>query len=242
MSSDLIFPWIRLVRQTDEISVVYVDLTPDGTREQRTLSWLDRNELQRRERIRIHRSQREFTLCRVALRRLLCQKLGCENSQLSIATAKHGKPYALVNREPVSIRFSVSHSDPHGLITIAQGVRVGVDVESGVCERDFDGISKRIFGPNERAEIASANGADKAHLFFRFWTLKEALVKALGTGLTTRLTEFEISPDLRNGAPKGIVQFPGIPDTHWLLENLSTQDYIAAVASEMRSSASSQDF
>ena len=227
------YPWIRLIRRTDKITIVYVDLTPGELHEQHAIDWLDESELKRIQRYRISRPQREFALCRAALRCMLCEQLGCENDQLSFAAENYGKPYALVNRKPVPINFNVSHSDPHGLVTITHGMRVGIDVETTKYERDFDGIASVVFGPNERVDIASVSGIEKAHLFLRFWTLKEAVVKALGTGLATDLTEFEISPDIRHGARRSVIQLPMISDTWWVLEDLSTPDYTAAIASEI---------
>ena len=233
MSSDLVCSWTRPLRKTGEISVLHVDLTPGRIREDHALAWLDKSERERWERYRTHRSKREFALCRAALRHLLCEQLGCENSQLSFAVTEHGKPHALVNQERVSAGFSVSHSAPHGLITIREEGRVGADIETGLPERDFEGIARKAFSPNERAEIISATGTDKARLFFRFWTLKEALGKALGTGLSAELTDFELPSALRGGASRGYVLFPGKKDTYWVLENLSTPDYVAAIASEI---------
>lgn len=235
MPADMIQSWIRPVCRIGEASVVHIDLAPDEVREQHAVSWLHAQELQRWRRYQVDRARREFAFCRSALRYLLCQQLGCDNSELSIAAADHGKPYALLHGKPVSIRFNVSHSDPHGLITITEGGRVGVDVEAGLRKRDFDGISEMVFGPNERAEILSAKGAKKARLFFRYWTLKEALLKGFGTGLSTDLTKIEIPRNIRHGASRGIFQFPSDPAIHWQLQDLSTQQYTAAIATEIAS-------
>ena len=232
----MIQSWIRPVCRVGEVSVVHIDTTPDEAREWHAVSWLHEQELQRWQRYQVDRPRREFAFCRSALRYLLCQQLGCNNAELSIAAGDHGKPYALLRGKPVSIRFNVSHSDPHGLITITEGMRVGVDVEAGLRKRDFDGISEMVFGPNERAEILSAKGAKKARLFFRYWTLKEALVKGFGTGLSTDLTKIELPRNIRHGAPRGIFQSPSDPATHWQLQDLSTQRYTAAIASEIASS------
>ena len=224
---------VRPLRQRGEILVSHVDLTPDKVRERDALNWLDEDEIERWERYKVDRPRREFALCRAALRYLLCQKLGCANSKLSFVAGDHGKPFAQVNGSHAPVRFNVSHSDPHGLITIAAGKRVGIDVEAGLWQRDFDGIASIVFGPNECADIASVKGEQKARLFFQFWTLKEALVKALGTGLSMDLREFEVPLDIRRGGAKhSIFQFPGKSDTFWALENLSTPNYAAAIAVE----------
>ncbi|MYF40472.1 MAG: 4'-phosphopantetheinyl transferase superfamily protein [Rhodothermaceae bacterium] len=226
-------------RQVGEIQIIHVDLTPHEPREQYALEWLDNEELARWRRYIPDRPRREFALCRAVLRYSLCRRLGCENNQLSIVAASYGKPHALINGQPAPTSFNVSHSGPHGLIAFAQGKqRVGVDVEAPSSRRrDFDGIAEMVFGPNERAEIASANGLAKSRLFFRFWTLKEAIVKAFGTGLSIDLTAFEIPPDIRHGAESSTFRFPGQNRTLWELQDLSTNGYAAAIAAEVSDSA-----
>lgn len=233
ISVEIIESRIQPIATVDDVSVVHVGLTPDEVQEEHALSWLDELELRRWRRYQVDRARREFALCRAALRYLLCQKLGCDNSELSIAVGDYGKPDALMDGKPVSINFNVSHSDPHGLIAVSRGGHVGIDVEAGFRERDFDGISEMVFGPNERAEVKSVKGTEKARRFFRYWVLKEALVKAIGTGLSTDLTKFEIPGNLRQGALVGIFQFAGDPVTRWQLRDLSTRQYTAAIATEI---------
>ncbi len=229
----MIQSWIRPVCRMGKVDVVHIDLAPDDDHDRHAVSWLHDKEQNRWQRYKVDRARREFARCRSTLRYLLCQQLGCHNSELTIEVADRGKPYALCNGNPVPIRFNVSHSYPHGLITIAEGVRVGVDIETGLRKRDFDGISEMVFGPNERTEIQSAKGANKARLFFRYWTLKEALLKGLGTGLSMDLTKIELPRNIRHGAPKGIFQSLDDPVTYWQLQDLSTPQYTAAIASEI---------
>jgi len=232
MSSDLIYPWIRQIRQTRECPVLHIDLKPNETTEQQAVRWLCNNELQRVERLQVDRSQREFVLCRSALRYLLCCRHECKNSQLSIATTNHGKPYALVSGSRVTTQFSVSHSGNHGLIAIAEK-GVGIDVEVGSPKKDYIGIAKKVFGSNEYSEIQSLDGVHRKNYFLRIWTFKESIVKAIGTGLRTNLAEFEIPPELRHGSRKGIIEFPADSGAQWILEDLSTIQYTAAIASEV---------
>ena len=239
MSTEIEHLWFSPFRQIGEIQVIHVDLTPHEPREQYALEWLDKEELARWRRYIPDRPRREFALCRAVLRYSLCRRLGCENKQLSFVAASYGKPHALINGQPVPTSFNVSHSGHHGLIAFAQGKqRVGVDVEAPSSRlRDFDGIAEMVFGPNERAEIASVSGLAKARLFFKFWTLKEAIVKAFGTGLSIDLTAFEIPPDIRHGAERSIFRFPGQNRTLWELQDLSTNGYAAAIAAEVSNNA-----
>ena len=57
--------------------------------------------------------------------------------------------------------------------------------------RHLDVLVDAVFTPAEQAYIASNTGLDRHRAFFRLWTVKEALVKALGTGLSLDLSDIE---------------------------------------------------
>lgn len=161
---------------------------------------------------------------------MLCHQLGCRNEHLAFQTSRHGKPYAIVRGQRAPISFNVSHSGAHGLIAVAPGPQVGIDVEERVPHRHIDELVEAVFCPNERHELAAANSRDRLHLFFRLWTMKEALSKAHGMGLSLDLSRFEIPPVMRAGATSGSARLAGKPE--WRLEDISTERFAAAVAYE----------
>ena len=172
-------------------------------------------------------------LCRAALRSLLCTQLGCSNDGLSFPVAKGGKPFAVVDGQPVPRGFNVSHSGRHGLIALAATGRVGVDVEEYVPRGDLDRLSAAVFGPDEQADLAAVSGADRVRLFFRLWTLKEAVAKALGTGLSFDVSRFEIPAAIRSGTERGLFRLPQVPDLEWQLSDIGGERFAAAVAHEV---------
>ena len=233
MPADVFESRFRPFREIGDIRVAHVDLTPHEGREKSALAWLDEVEHDRLRRFRYDRPRREFALCRAALRSVLCDHLECENEQLAFGISDHGKPFALVDGMPASVSVNVSHSGKHGLIAHAPRGRLGIDVEECVARNDLEGISEFVFGPGEQAKIALAEGQEKRRLFFTLWTLKEALIKALGTGFSLDPSQFEIPSAMQGGARKCAFRFPQIPDVGWKLENLSTAEFAAAIAYEM---------
>ena len=212
---------------------MHVDLSSDQEREERALSWLDGTEQQRRDRFVYDRPKRRFTLCRAALRSVLCRELDCRNEHLSLEASEHNKPFATLRGLPAPISFNVSHSGLHGLIALAPAGQIGVDVEERVPHRNLDELIAAVFGPNERRELAEVRGPERLHLFFRLWTMKEALSKAHGMGLSLDVSRFEIPQDMRAGVKSGFFRFTHIPDVAWRLEDISTDRFAAAVAHEM---------
>lgn len=213
--------------------VYHVDLTPDARLEVDASASLDERELARRKRIVRPLPRRQFTLCRAALRTVLCRSLRCSNDELSFGASRYGKPFALVGSVPVSIAFNVSHSGRHGLIALASEGRIGVDVEEISARQDIDGDIRLLFSPGERARLNCADGQRKLELFWRLWTMKEALVKASGTGLSRDTVSFTIPPAMDLGATRTVFRFPDTPSIHWQLERLDSTRFAAALAHEV---------
>lgn len=226
--------WWRPWQETEGVSILHVDLTPDADREALAFALLDAEETQRARRFVVEPPRRRFALCRAALRIILCERLDCRNERLSFSYLEHGKPIAQVNGQRIPIGFNLSHSGGYGLIAIAAHEQLGIDVEERKPGRNFEGIGKRVYGPAERRLLAKANGPRKAALFYRLWTLKEALIKALGTGFTLNPSTFEVPEPMLSGAGSGRFQFPHQPQDCWQLVDLGEPRFAAALAFRLR--------
>ena len=107
-----------------------------------------------------------------------------------------GRPFLV---DPGSFRTSFSLSHAHGMVScaVARDGDVGVDVECTDRAVNIDGIAARFFAPAEAAHLERLDGEARRDRFFDLWTLKEALVKALGTGLATSLASLAFTVDAR---------------------------------------------
>ncbi len=191
--------WWTHWREVDGTIVLHVDLAPDAEREARAVSLLDDSEKARGLRFRSVCARREFVLCRAALRVSLAERLGCSGERLSFGFLEHGKPYARLADRSVDIAFNVSHSGGHGLIAITDKASVGVDVEERAPQRDLDGIGSLVYGPRERRFLGNASDREKVQIFYRLWSMKEALIKALGTGFSLNPSGFEVPGPMLRG-------------------------------------------
>ena len=180
---------------------MHIDLCPHAEREMLAVAWLAKDERASWQRYLHLGARRRFSLCRAALRIILCDQLACHNQQLAFDVSRHGKPFALVDDTPAALSFNVSHSGEHGLIAFAPAGRLGIDVEEYEARRNFSQLIKSpsLFTPPERARLAQVQGNDRAQLFTRLWTIKEALLKALGTGLTINTAKIEVPLELLQG-------------------------------------------
>lgn len=229
-------PWWGPWQEVDGAIVLHVNLSPEADREARAFDLLDEEEKQRWRRFRVETARRRFALCRAALRINLAERLGCSNARLSFGYLEHGKPFARVNGRRVSVGFNVSHSGLHGLIAFGEHDWLGVDVEERVPRRDPDGIGMHVYGPAERRALATAEGQRKVHLFFLLWTMKEALIKALGTGFSLSPSGFEVPGTMLRGARSGVFRFPHAPSSAWRLHDLGEPRFAAAFAARLPTS------
>ena len=227
--------WWHPFKVVGEVTVLHVDLAPASAREEAAFDWLDRNERERWRQFRVDRPRRQFALCRAALRANLCERLACSNDQLAFGFLEHGKPFAIVDGTPSTASFNVSHSGKHGLIALAPRGQLGVDVEERVARRDIDGIGEMVFGPREQSALAELTGNAKIHLFFMLWTIKEALIKALGTGFSLNPSRFEVPSGMLHGTKSGTFRFPHAPGARWRIGDLGEPRFAAALAYHLES-------
>lgn len=223
-------PWWTPWREVDEVTILHVDLAPDPEREAFAFDLLDDEEKARWRRFVVERAKRQFSLCRGALRIHLAERLGCSNRALSFGYLEHGKPFAKVQGHRTPVGFNVSHSGRHGLIAFAEHEWLGVDVEERVPKHDLDGIGAKVYGQSERDMLEAAVGTQKVHTFFRLWSMKEALIKALGTGFSLNPSRFEVPEPMLHGVRSGDFRFPHAPANTWRLHDLSEPRFAAALA------------
>ena len=146
--------------------------------------WLSAEEKQRAERYRQPAGGSRYRATRVLVRGVLAGLLGRLPSELTFTENAHGRPGLASGT--LALDFNVSRCPSWLALVVTSGAACGVDVEDTSRKADILGIA-RAFAAEERAALVSATAEERRRLFFLFWTLKEATLKALGTGLTLSL-------------------------------------------------------
>ena len=137
---------------------------------------------------RLDRLSRQADRCRSLVAELLLRRalIDCGlQPPFEIRLSVAGKPYL-----PHAPRFSLSHSGDYAICAVSER-EVGCDVER--IRPLSPKLAERFFCPEEAAEIAAAPTEEARLLrFFRFWTLKESYVKALGVGMRLPFRAFRL--------------------------------------------------
>lgn len=82
--------------------------------------------------------------------------------------------------------FSCSHTPWMSVVAISDSGRIGVDIEACQCGYD-DGLAMHFLSARERCQVRALPEEARSAVFARLWSLKEAYVKALGSGISEDL-------------------------------------------------------
>jgi 4'-phosphopantetheinyl transferase len=179
---------------------------------------LSDEERARRDRFVFDRDRRDFVAAHALVRRMLSRYGETEPADWRFDTDAHGKPSVVPAQAGTPpLVFNLSHT--HGLVAcaVARATALGIDVERVDRMTLGPEIATRYFAAAE-IRMLNAQAAERyAERFIELWTLKEAYIKAVGTGLAHPLDSFafgfEGSAGLRFAAPPGVAA----PDWQFLL-------------------------
>ena len=176
---------------SDIVQVWKIDLTRPDWRS--CLALLSTDERDRAARYVFVQDRRRFVIARAALRNLVGAQVHVPANSIHFSVQAYGKLRLIADDQEGDVRFNVSHSHDLALIAVSRGREVGIDVERIRPLADLDSIVMRHFAPAERRILRHAASADRLSLFYRYWTLKEAYVKAEGLGMHTSLDAVDVS-------------------------------------------------
>jgi 4'-phosphopantetheinyl transferase len=100
----------------------------------------------------------------------------------------HGKPRLAEGEGLPGLRFSLSHTRGMVLVCIGRAMELGADVEAVIGDDMGPALADRYFAAAEAEMLrAQPNAAAVRERFTLLWILKEAFLKAHGTGLSQAL-------------------------------------------------------
>lgn len=137
---------------------------------------LSESEQARAANIRHPLGHSQFVRGRQILRSALGLWLNVPPAAVPIQLAPDGKPVV------EGVHFNMSHTAGFALFGIARRP-IGVDIESADPQRDCDGLMRRYFTPPEQEQYFRIPPPLRPAAFLRGWTCKEALLKAIGSGV-----------------------------------------------------------
>jgi 4'-phosphopantetheinyl transferase len=192
-------------------------------------------EQQRHVRYRNERVRHEFLVTRALVRTVLSRYTGVDPARWRFTTNAYGKPDAASPALAEPLRFNLSHTRGLIVCAVTRLEEIGVDVEN--IERQTTGpdLARRYFSAREVADLLKLPPQRQQQVFFDYWTLKEAYIKARGKGLAIPLDQFSF--DLARGDSVQISFSPQLGDdpSTWRFAQFSpTSEHRVAVAVRLR--------
>lgn len=159
---------------------------PDRGRWEETLC---AEEFRKAERFVRQQHRERFLQGRCVLRSLLSRYAGVAPRALEIGYTRYGKP-CLPWR--YGLGFNLSHSENRAVIAIGRNRQIGIDIERLVLPDGVRGLARLVFSDEEWLAFTALPDDALLLAFFTCWTRKEALVKAIGAGLTLDLRKLTV--------------------------------------------------
>lgn len=194
------------------------------------VEWLSPEEKARGERAATELLRRRFVARRGVARGLLGRVLGRPPQEVHILHGEEGKPSV---EDESELSFSLSHSGPLALMALARCRRVGVDVEDRRPRKNIEGLVKRSFSRDEIGAFLALPEAVRTEAFYRGWTRKEAVAKALGKGIASSFQRFSVDLGPEERSSLVCMDLPGESADAWALLDLEpASGYWGALAME----------
>ena len=150
--------------------------------------YISEEEQLRADRFHSVKDKETYITCHGLLRSILCKILVRIPSEVVFHYDKYNKPALAGN----PVYFNITNSRDAFAFVISENYYAGIDMEKTNRSMDIVPLMKTCFSEVECRHI-SASGVNDREKFFLLWTRKEALLKAIGTGIINNLTQIQLS-------------------------------------------------
>jgi 4'-phosphopantetheinyl transferase len=189
--TQLPFPGAAAMPEQDEVLLWIGTVGSELAVHDIAMEVLDREAVAIINRLRDERDRRASLAAHASLRIALASALACAPHDIRFERDAFGKPHM---RAAAGLHFNLSHA--RGAIGFALARKpVGFDVERVRALPDMFAVANIAFAEETRAALSAAPPEAQTALFYRFWTLGEAHIKATGLGVSQGLQSFAFAGD-----------------------------------------------
>lgn len=158
-----------------------------------SLVQLSQQERARLERITHIKSRECFLAGRTLIRHILSHYLKISPANICIETSVYGKPF---QSHQSRLSFNLSHTGEQFALAISESGEVGVDIEQYKQRKNLDGMVQQVLTESEQEWFYLLPEEHKTENFYRLWSLKEAILKSEGVGMTLPMKAFGFTDEL----------------------------------------------
>jgi 4'-phosphopantetheinyl transferase len=153
-------------------------------------SLLSVEEQQQWQKFRYQIDRDRYLITRVMSREIIGQYLQVEPSAVRFRRSTSGKPALANGIYSNHLEFNITHCE--GLIALAVAHNpIGIDAERKDRKIELD-VGRLVLTQTEQDEIQEWPIEKRRNRLLQYWTMKEALVKAIGVGFSQPLNTFGV--------------------------------------------------
>lgn len=204
---------------------LYLSSIKNISEPQKLYNYLSISEIEKANNFKFEEDTFRFILGHSLTRMILGKYLGIFPSKLNFNYGDSGKPQ--VENTEQNIFFNISHSNEFVAIIFSKIRLIGVDIEHIDKNKENEKIVRNFFNKKEVEAYFNLKDSQKIEAFYRYWTCKEAYVKAIGKGLNCSFKSFNVS----NIYSKSItIKGKGIESEKWNIKAFNHgEKYVGAV-------------
>jgi 4'-phosphopantetheinyl transferase len=173
--------------EANEVHIWSTDLALTAEQLKEFSSLLSPDELAKAKRFRFDMHRESYIIARGYLRKILALYLTTAPEKIQISYDENDKPYV----KDQALQFNLSHSKNKALYAFDLNHPLGIDIEF-ITDTYNPDVAARFFSPDENQAIELLPVSERTKCFYQFWARKEALIKAIGKGLTIPLHQFNV--------------------------------------------------
>ena len=197
---------------------------------------LDAGERERAARFRSDEHAHQFLVTRALQRSVLsCYAPETAPADWRFVAGERGKPELAPEFAGCGLRFNISHTALLVAMAVTRGGQIGVDVECLNARAAPLALATRYFTSSEARHLAGLPATEQQRHFYRLWTLKEAWLKATGTGVAEGLAG--VSFEFDAASQVGQVTVPVGDSSRWQFwQGQPSEQHLMAIAASNPSS------
>ena len=150
------------------------------------------------ERFYFEKDQHSYLVSHAFLRKVLSSYCDVLADEWRFTCNRYGKPDISADIRCPPMKFNLSHTDGMSVVAVTLNAACGVDVENITRRSKMLAVAERMFAEAEVNVLRSCDDSNMQASFFDYWTLREAYVKAIGTGLGGSSKDFYFTVDEQN--------------------------------------------
>jgi len=154
----------------------------DPDRLEQYLVLLSEDERKQQRNFHFKKDQRSYLVSHALVRNALSLYADIPPQDWVFCSGARGKP-KIEYPSATSLRFNLTHTADLCACVVTRDIRCGIDAEYTPRENKLLPIARRMFSDIELETLKNKTEDEVRQNFFYYWTLREAYVKAKGTGL-----------------------------------------------------------